>query len=147
MGVFLRWGILGILSVAALLYAYNASKRMAAAHQREAAANLPMAGDEASEDRGAGDESDRTAEPAGEPAEALSPHCEVELLVARRAREMRQQAQPLDRVLRMQEIAWQEPASRRERLEKVATDWYERQAPADEQALREAVVSECEPAP
>ncbi len=28
MSVFLRWGIFGILGVAALLYAYNASKRL-----------------------------------------------------------------------------------------------------------------------
>ncbi len=35
MSVFLRWGIFGILGVAALLYAYNASKRMAERHARQ----------------------------------------------------------------------------------------------------------------
>ena len=29
MSVFLRWGVFGILAVAALIYAYNASKRLA----------------------------------------------------------------------------------------------------------------------
>jgi len=32
MSVFLRWGIFGILGVAALLYAYNASKHFAQSH-------------------------------------------------------------------------------------------------------------------
>ena len=35
MGVFLRWGIFGILAVAAMVYAYNASKRMAENHQSQ----------------------------------------------------------------------------------------------------------------
>jgi hypothetical protein len=139
--VFLRWGILGILSVAALVYAYNASKRLAASHERKPAVIAAAA-----------TETEVVAEPAAEPApeEPLSPHCEVELLVARRAVDLRRQSEPLDRVLRMQEIAWQEPAERRERLELVATRWYERAEPVSAEALRETVVNDCEsvaPAP
>jgi hypothetical protein len=145
MGVFLRWGILGILGVAALVYAYNASKRMAEAHERKSPA--PVSEATAPEDDAESVE-DETAEE--ESAEPLSPHCEVELLVARRAVELRGQDAPLDRVLRMQEIAWQEPASRRERLEKVATHWYAQEDPISADAMRAAVVSDCEqpvPAP
>jgi len=135
-GVFLRWGILGILGVAALLYAYNASKRLAESHERKSAAKV------------AAPEPEEVAGPAEEPApeEALSPHCEVELLVAGRAVDLRRQSEPLDRVLRMQEIAWQEPAERRERLVLVATRWYEHAAPISAEALRDAVVSDCESA-
>jgi len=134
-GVFLRWGILGILSVAALMYAYNASKRLASTHERKPAARI------------AAPAPDELAEPAEEPEPeaALSPHCEVEWLVARRAVDSRRQSEPLDRVLRMQEIAWQEPAERRERLEQVATRWYEHTAPISAEALRSAVVRDCEP--
>jgi hypothetical protein len=138
--VFLRWGILGILSVAALLYAYNASKRLAESHERRPAPDLAAPAPE----------EENEVEPATEPEaeEALSPHCEVEWLVARRAIEGRRQSEPLDRVLRMQQIAWQEPAERRERLEQVATRWYEHAAPISAEALRNAVVSDCEsPAP
>jgi len=143
MGVFLRWGILGILSVAALVYAYNASKRMAAAHERKTTATVstPPATEE---------ETEPAEAPDDETAEILSPHCEVEWLVARRAVELRRQDAPLDRVLRMQEIAWQEPATRRERLEQVATRWYGHADPIADDALKAAVVSDCEqsvPAP
>jgi len=143
MGVFLRWGILGILSVAALVYAYNASKRMAEAHERKspAPASAPAATEQEAEQAEMADD---------EPAEVISPHCEVELLVARRAVELRAQDAPLDRVLRMQEIAWQEPAARRERLEQVATRWYGHEDPISADALKAAVVSDCEqpvPAP
>lgn len=137
MGVFLRWGILGILSVAALLYAYNASKRMAEAQERKTTVSAP-ATDELDARSGA------EAEPEPDPPEQISPHCEVELLVARRAIDMRSQAAPLDRVLRIQEIAWQEPAARRERLEQVATRWYGQEDPISAEALQAAVVSDCE---
>jgi hypothetical protein len=137
--VFLRWGILGILSVAALVYAYNASKRLAESHERRPAANVPAP---ASEEQ---DEAEPAPEPESESEEPLSPHCEVELLVARRAAESRRQSEPLDRVLRMQEIAWQEPAQRRERLELVATRWFEHE-PVSAEALKNAVVSDCEAA-
>jgi len=136
MGVFLRWGILGILGVAALLYAYNASKRMAEARQGKPAASASTLAET--------EDPEAIPEPEPEPVQAVSPHCEVELLVARRAMDLRRQAAPLDRVLRMQEIAWQEPLTRRERLEKVATRWYEFEEPISPEALGAAVVSDCE---
>jgi hypothetical protein len=141
MGVFLRWGVLGILSVAALLYAYNASKRMAEAQGNKSAATQSASA--LTETATLPDDESGFESRSGEgPAEAISPHCEVELLVARRAIEMR--SQPLDRVLRMQEIAWQEPAARRERLETVATRWYGQETPISAEAMRAAVVSDCE---
>ncbi len=41
MGVFLRWGVFGILVIAALMYAYHANRRLA--QQRPAAAEIPEA--------------------------------------------------------------------------------------------------------
>jgi hypothetical protein len=147
--VFLRWGVLGILSVAALLYVYNASKRVAEVRGQSATGMTAPAATAAADAGQAGE----AAEPAGAPAESvaeLSPHCEVELLIARRALDLRRQDTPLDRVLRMQEIAWQEPAARRERLEQVATRWYGQETPIGAAELKAAVVSDCEqsaPAP
>jgi hypothetical protein len=135
MSVFLRWGIFGILGVAGLMYAYNASKQLAA---RRVASAAPTAV-----------ETSPTTEPAEpmEPAEPVRsnapPHCEVELVVAQRALAARAEGQPLDRLLRIQEIAWVEPP-RRQLLESVATRWYRLQGEeptAD--ALRIAVISDC----
>src|SRR6185503_7387128 len=123
MGVFLRWGIFGILAVAGLMYAYNASKQMA---QRRVAAPPPVA----------------AAPP--EEADPMSANCRVELDIARRALEMRSIGEPLDRLLRIQEIAWQEDAKRRERLTQVATRWYARTGPVDAAQLRQAVLADCE---
>jgi hypothetical protein len=83
----------------------------------------------------------REPEPA---AYRTPPHCEAELVVAQRALEARRQGEALDRLLRIQEIAWQEPPVRRQRLEKVATTWYqlEGEEPVPE-ALRIAVISDC----
>ena len=64
-------------------------------------------------------------------------------MVAQRALEMRQQGEPLDRLLRIQEIAWQEPAARRERLEQVATGWFNYQGEMQPGALRAEVISDC----
>jgi hypothetical protein len=131
MSVFLRWGIFGILGVAALLYAYNASKRMAEkrpAREAPAASAVAQPGLEA-------------AEPVAE--NSPSPRCEAEFVVAQHALEARAQGEPLDRLLRIQEIAFQE-SPRRERLEKVATDWYRLDGPAPAPgALSAAVISEC----
>ena len=71
-------------------------------------------------------------------------------MVAQRALEARREGEPIDRLLRIQEIAFQEPP-RRQRLEKVATRWYqlEGEEPVPE-ALSIAVISDCErfsPAP
>jgi hypothetical protein len=126
--VFLRWGILGILGVAGLLYVYNASKRIS-----EARATRPVSSTVGSVP---------AAAPA--PAESSTEACELELQVALRAMDMRRQSEPMDRLLRIQEIAWQESAGRRERLEKVARRWYDYQGPIGATALRTAVISDCE---
>jgi hypothetical protein len=138
MSVFLRWGILGILSVAGLLYAYNASKRLAEARSQQAA---PV-GNTSAVQGGEPEEVDSAADAA---TDGLTPECAQELLVAERAREMRRQGETLDRLLRIQEIAWQEPAERRERLEAVATRWFGRDAPVGAEELRSAVLRDCEP--
>jgi hypothetical protein len=78
-----------------------------------------------------------------EPASAAPPYCEAELVVAQRALDMKKQGEPLDRVLRMQEIAWQEAPQRRQRLEKVATRWYGYEGSFQPEALRIAVISDC----
>jgi len=152
MSVFLRWGIFGILGVAALLYAYNASKHFAQSHaaKPKVAAMKPVGA-------GADEQSAEPLEPAesSEPAAAEPPasapaHCETELLVARRAIDLKKDGEPLDRVLRMQEIAWEEAPARRERLEKVATRWYGYEGNFQPDALRIAVISDCQqtaPAP
>ena len=131
MSVFLRWGVFGILGVAALLYAYNASKRLAESH----AANPPAAQAPAP--------APASAEPAAPPVPA---QCETELQVAQRAIDMRNQGAPLDRVLRIQEIAWQEQPKQRERLEKVATRWFGYAGEFSPAALRIAVINDCEQA-
>jgi hypothetical protein len=137
MSVFLRWGIFGILGVAGLMYAYNASKHMAGKRPAREAIVTPAAVPGAEAVAESGTES--------EPAAQVSapPHCQAELVVAQRALDARRQGEPIDRLLRIQEIAFQEPLLR-ERLEKVATRWY--QLEGDEpiaEALSVAVISDC----
>ncbi|HEU5136982.1 MAG TPA: hypothetical protein VFU13_17675 [Steroidobacteraceae bacterium] len=144
MSVFLRWGIFGILGVAALVYAYNASKSMA--EKRAARESTPSAAIQAEPP-----DADIADEPEPEPEPTAAPHCEAELVVAQLALEARREGEPLDRLLRSQEIAWQEPPARRQRLEHVATSWYqlEGEEPIPE-ALRISAISDCErfsPAP
>jgi hypothetical protein len=137
MSVFLRWGVFGILGVAALVYAYNASKRMAEKHGAREVAQVAVA----------------PAAPMTEPAPVpvpvqpehpvASPACEAELIVAQRALEARAAREPLDRLLRIQEIAFAEQP-RRSRLEKVAADWFGLAGPEpDPEGLRIAVISSC----
>jgi hypothetical protein len=133
MSVFLRWGVFGILGVAALVYAYNASKRMTEKHAAREVAQVVAA----------------PAAPMTEPAPAqperpaVSPACEAELIVAQRALDARAAREPLDRLLRIQEIAFAEQP-RRSRLEKVATDWFGLEGPEpDPVRLRIAVMSSC----
>lgn len=150
MSVFLRWGVFGILGVAALLYAYNASKRMADAHARK---SPPVAEQAAREPEPTPEIQPAAAPAAPKPAVPVAPvpaRCEIELTVAKRAIEMKQQGEPLDRVLRMQEIAWEESAERRKRLEGVAARYYGYEGGFSPDALRSAVVSDCQgaaPAP
>ena len=143
MSVFLRWGVFGILGVAALLYAYNASKRMAESHaaqqaQETAAQPAPQVVEKPRVEV----ERARPAPPP-EPARSTPPHCEAELVVAQRALEMRKQGAPLDRVLRMQEIAWNDDPARRLRLESVATRWFGYEGDFSPEALRIAVINDC----
>ena len=144
MSVFLRWGIFGILLVAALLYAYNASKSLADARARRTVAEsaAPRAAPGAEEKPVA----ERRETPAVSPAvdAAISPRCAIELHVARRALEARKQGEPLDRVLRMPEIAWEDSPERRNRLAKVATDWFDHEGEWTADALRIAVIGDCE---
>ncbi|HEX6398304.1 MAG TPA: hypothetical protein VFZ95_12840 [Steroidobacteraceae bacterium] len=144
MSVFLRWGVFGILGVAALLYAYNASKRLAEVHAGKPRVIAP-------EPVGTpGDQEARELIEPAEPATAPPPrptapaHCETELVVAQRAIELKKSGEPLDRVLRMQEIAWEEVPARRERLEKVATRWYGYEGSFGTAALRVAVINDCQ---
>jgi hypothetical protein len=142
MSVFLRWGIFGILGFAALLYAYNASKRMAERHAEQVAtqpapAPAPVAVAPAVAPALA------VSQPAAVPVQKAPAYCEAELVVAQRALDARKQGEPLDRLLRIQEIAWQEPPARRQRLEKVATEWFNREGDWLPEALRIAVVSNC----
>jgi len=153
--VFLRWGVFGILGVAALLYAYNASKRMADAHASRPPpppiSEQASAGQTAEQPAPA--ESESTQPSAPQPAEttvqAPAP-CEAELTVVKRALEMKQRGEPLDRVLRMQEIAWEESPERRKRLELVATRYYGYEGSFSPAALRSTVINDCQrsaPAP
>jgi hypothetical protein len=143
--VFLRWGVFGILGVAALLYAYNASKRLAQAHVTRAplsqAAALPPAGETSA------GPSRREAQPPPMAIPAAPTRCEEEVIVARRAIDMRKQGEPLDRLLRIQEIAWQESPGRRARLEQVATQWFNGDGEIGPSALRAVVVNDCQQHP
>lgn len=146
MSVFLRWGVFGILGVAALVYAYNASKRMTAvrALRPAPAAAAPQLAIPDSKQSAATETATTPAPVAAGPPRVTTPQCEAELTVARRAIEMRKQGAPLDRVLRIQEIAWQEPAQRRQRLEAVATRWFAYAADFQPATLRMAVIADCE---
>ena len=147
MSVFLRWGVFGILGVAALLYAYNASKRLSEAQSSRPASapmSVPAPGAEPeSEPIAPHSEGRTTIVPV---APAVAAHCEAELAVARRAIQLRDEGAPLDRVLRMQEIAWVEAAERRQRLETVATRWFGYEGRFSADALRSAVVNACQQA-
>jgi hypothetical protein len=143
-GVFLRWGALGIISIAALMYAYNATKRLA---DGRAASSTPAVAQADMEEPEVEQEPEPTADAAPEepaqPAPGAPPHCEAELRVAQRAIELKKEGAPLDRVLRMQEIAFQQSAERRQRLEKVAARWFGYEGEFQPEALRIAVVSDC----
>ena len=140
MGVFLRWGIFGILGVAALVYAYNASKKLAENHAKDPPAAVQTGGAD-----------EETSQPEVEDIAGVSAHCEAELVVARRALQARREGEPLDRLLRIPEIAWQEPPARRERLVQVATHWFNLEGDVPSPAeFRGSVISDCEkvsPAP
>jgi hypothetical protein len=149
--VFLRWGVFGILGVAALMYAYNASKRLAGSHADRPEVAAPAPAEEPADEADAEPVEPATA--AGTPVEpvpATPAHCETELRVAQHAIDLKQAGEPLDRVLRMQEISWEEAPARRERLAKVAARWYGYEGSFKPAALRLAVINDCQqsaPAP
>jgi hypothetical protein len=149
MSVFLRWGVFGILGVAALLYAYNASKHLAESHAARAAATPtaapPGAETAVAPDVAASPRPEALTPPA--PMLAAPERCQLELKVAQRAIEMRKQGEPLDRLLRIQEIAWQEYAPARVRLEQVATQWFNREGDIAPSALQAVVINDCQQHP
>jgi len=128
--VFLRWGIFGILAFAGLMYAYNASKRLAERKQSQPA-TVVSAKPEAV--------SDNTAAQV-----SVTPACQEELDVALLAMKSRRDGEPIDRLLRMQVIAFQPDPKRRQRLETVARKWFDwvgAEPGAD--ALRDTALSDC----
>jgi hypothetical protein len=148
MSVFFRWGVFGILAVAALLYAYNASKSLAEKHEARSAPVVSQGGSGSDEEDEALEDDD-----ADEPAEAESvteelvempAPCEEERLVAERALKYRRDGEPLDRLMRIHTIVFQNDPKRRERLEAVARQWYEREGrDPDAAALRGEVLRDC----
>jgi hypothetical protein len=134
MSVFLRWGIFGILAFAGLMYAYNASKRMAEQRQSRPAATV-SAGPEAISQS-------NESTPSG--VEVVTQACQEELQVAELAIQARRDGEPLDRLLRNQVIAFQSEAKRRERLEAVARKWFGWVgAEPDARTLRETALRDC----
>ena len=120
---FLRWGVFAIIAVGALVFAYNASKDLAAKRP--------------------GHESAAVSAATTEPPAPMSATCEVEYSVAQRALEARANGDPVDRLLRMREISFQEDTMRRERLTQIARRWYEFAGEIDGPSLRNTVVAEC----
>ncbi|HTU67707.1 MAG TPA: hypothetical protein VMF52_17285 [Steroidobacteraceae bacterium] len=145
MGVFLRWGIFGILAVAALIYAFNALEHIADARRQKTLENTVNPASPAPAAAPAGEPAVAVAAPARpvQAADDVPERCRVEIEIAQRAAQSRSIGEPLDRLLRIQEIAWQEDAKRRERLTALATDWYNRASPIDAARLRADVLHDC----
>ncbi len=147
MGVFLRWGIFGIIAVAALVYAYNALGHLADRHR-----NMP-AGVVAPPARTAEDAPPARAAEDTPPAadassgaakgDAIPEKCALELDIARRAVESRSIGEPLDRLLRIQEIAWEKDDRLRAHRTELATRWFNEPGPVDAARLRRDVLSAC----
>ena len=136
MGVFLRWGIFGIIAVAALIYAYNALGHLAE-HRKAPPVAAPAPAPATTPAPEATDSTSR------DERDAVPEHCQVELDIARRAAESRSIGEPLDRLLRIQEIAWQKDDKLRERYTRLATRWYNEPGPMDAARLRHDVVTAC----
>jgi type IV secretory pathway VirB10-like protein len=146
MGVFLRWGVFGILAVAALVYAYNASKRLSERRPPPAAPVVSQAAGEEPEDEEdeAADDPSVTEDDAPDAGPPMPEACVEERLVAERALKMRRDGEPLDRLLRIDRIAFQSDERRRARLEAVARRWFEREGrDPDASALGAEVARDC----
>lgn len=126
MSVFLRWGVFGILAVAGLLYAYNASKELATRRPPPAVATT-------------------TAPGSGQPATEtpVNATCEVEVIIAQRAIEARDAGGPFDRLLRSREIAFEADEKRRARLTRVAERWFAHSGPIGPFSVRRVAGAEC----
>lgn len=133
MSVFLRWGVFGILAVAALLYAYNASKDIAKRRPPPAVAAVVSASETAPS------ESAAQAAAAG----PVTGACEVEVVIAQRAIDARDAGEPLDRLLRSREIAFEADETRRERLTRVAQRWFAHSGPIGPFSVRRVASAEC----
>jgi hypothetical protein len=151
--VFLRWGIFGIIAVAALIYAYNALGHLADRRKTLPAAAVAPVARTSNEQPVARTSNEQP--PAVDPvqtapaadADAISPRCAVELDIARRSAESRSIGEPLDRVLRIQEIAWQKDEKLRARYAQIATRWYDEPGPLDAGRLRRDVLADCAATP
>lgn len=142
MGVFLRWGVFGILAVAALVYAYNALGHIADA-RKQAASAAPVTQTESAPNVVTATTAPVADAAPAKPVDDTPERCRVEIDIARRASESRSIGEPLDRLLRIQEIAWQEDAKRRERLTAIATDWFNRPGSIDAATQRAQVLRAC----
>jgi hypothetical protein len=146
MTVFLRWGIFGLLAVAALLYAYNASKRLSTrkASEPPAALSAPVPADETPIDPSISAPVHVDSGEPEVPLEQMSAKCLAEYLVAQRALVARRDNEPLDRVLRSQHVAFEQNESRRRRLQSLAREWYEGQAmDPDDPEVRRIILRRC----
>ena len=144
MSVFLRWGVFGILAVAAMVYAYNASKRMAEVRQAQPAPVVEEPLAEEVEEAEAESPVASTEEPVQPEVPAI---CQEEQEVVERALKMRRDGEPLDRLLRIQLIAFQADPLRRERLQVVARKWFEREGRDPNAAtLRREALRDCQAA-
>jgi hypothetical protein len=125
MTVFLRWGIFGILAVAGIMYAYNASKKLSETRRAQAPAAQSQPG-------------------ASAPVIVVPADCEAELVVAELALEARRNGETFDRLLRNQQIAFVNDDKQRARLANVARRWFELEgAEPSPAALSATVVDEC----
>jgi len=140
MSVFLRWGIFGILAVAALVYAYNALGHLADRHR-----NAPVAAvaPPPAEQQVAVPDAPAAAPNPPVAGDAIPVRCTVEFDIARRAVESRSVGEPLDRLLRIQEIAWEPDEKLRAHLTELATHWFNEPGPVDAARLRHDVLAAC----
>jgi hypothetical protein len=128
--------VFGILSVAALLYAFNASKDLAKRRPPPAVAVAP--GPESAQPTPA-----TPAAPAAPATTPVSAGCEVEVAVAQRAIEARDAGDPFDRLLRSREIAFEADEQRRERLSRVAKRWFDHSGAIGPFSVRREAAAEC----
>ena len=121
------------------MYAYNASKQLAEKQRcaRDARGEYGRAADRQRRAQREPADRIRRCRPRRRTARSSS-------LVAQRALEARAQGEPLDRLLRIQEIAFQEPPRGVRGSKRWRRDWYrlEGEEPIPE-ALRIAVISDC----